>query len=82
MPYSEIIDGKVLDYHFIPMVKLDGYNFKIGDILIGQIFKIRNRRWSAVPWYGTNSMSADGFATRLDAAEYCLKFFREQNSEI
>ena len=83
---SLIVNGKVLDYKFKKTV--DGiYAFYIGDILIGQVFRIANH-WSAVSTEPSRQLTyspgidefilysmsmVDGFKSRLFAADYMLK---------
>jgi hypothetical protein len=68
---SLVVNGKVLDYKFKKTV--DGiYAFYIGDILIGQAFKMR-RDWSAVSIICERMSKVDGFKTRIRAADYMLK---------
>jgi hypothetical protein len=64
-------EGEVLDWKFEKMEY--GYNFKIGDKYIGQIFSPRHRSlgWTAVslikPAY------VDGFVSRDKAAEWLIR---------
>lgn len=70
--YSCIVDGKVLDYKFVKTEVC--YNFYIGDIFIGQIFKWGKHNWTAIPFHkNTNGISVYGFGTRLLASDYLLK---------
>lgn len=78
--YSLCWEGKVLDYKFVPTTQDFIYNFYCGDLFMGQIFRMgrKGRRyWSMVPFHPEfpeyRSLSYDGFATRLDAAEMCLQ---------
>ena len=82
MPYSEIVDGKVFDYHFKYLGGSGGtFNFYIGDLFVGQVFKRKKGVWDAVPWTKNPIGVVNGFRSRLDAAEYCLKWFRENRNE-
>ena len=74
MPYSEIVDGKVLDYKYKKR-RIDTL-FSVGDISIGLLYKMRGDRWTAVSLYENIYGPIDGFKTRIDAAEYLLKVFR------
>jgi hypothetical protein len=76
MPYSEVVDGKVLDYHFKPLKINEGYNFCIGDIHVGQVFRLGRNKWAAVTNYAHPLFPVYGLATRLDAAELLLKVRR------
>lgn len=74
MPYSTIVDGKVLDWHFKPMSS--GLQaFYIGDKYVGQVGKFRNY-WVAATVKGyrvRGVFPVDGFRTRYHAAEFLLK---------
>jgi hypothetical protein len=68
--YSSIVDGKVLDWKFkraMPHV----VSFSIGNIHIGQIFKINNS-YTGVLRNGHQYNGIGGFRTRHDAAAYLL----------
>ena len=87
MPYSVIVDNKVLDYHYNKLNDFI-YNFSIRSlvqsIFIGQIFKVNRRScisWTAVSFYKVSELGAvSGFRTRMDAAEFLLKVngFRQE----
>jgi hypothetical protein len=68
---STIVDGAVLDWRF---KKRNAFTFAfyIGDIFVGQIFKMR-RRWSVVGKSPNILCPIDGLASRADAAELLLK---------
>jgi hypothetical protein len=69
--YSICYEGKVLDYKYKPITY--GYNFYIGDIFVGQIFKMP-RYWSAVSSKDCPGLNnVDGFKTKFAAAEYMLR---------
>lgn len=83
MPYSEIVDGRVLDYSFTKSPRKDDitvYNFYIGDIYIGQIFKGR-RTWDVVSGFENKYGVVKGFVSRMDAAEYLLQVYRTVKEE-
>ena len=63
-------EGEVLDWKFEKMEY--GYNFKIGDEYIGQIFSPRHRSlgWTAVSLI--RSVSVEGFISRNKAAEWLI----------
>lgn len=72
--YSLIWKGQVLDYRFMqseeqPFI----WFFWCGDIFMGQLFNMGKTGWSAVPNEPHELSPFDGFKTRLDAAEMCLK---------
>lgn len=72
---SCIVDGKVLDFYFKKRVfngEFHSYVFYIGDIYVGQIFKIRNT-YSVVGKTPNKLSPIDGLATRWQAAELLLK---------
>ena len=77
--YSEIVDGKVLDYRF-KKLESNGYRhyaFYIGDIYIGQLFgDEKKRNWSCVSCNPNPLFPISGFRTRLDACEILLKEWR------
>lgn len=73
MPYSIVHNGKVLDYCF-KKISNNIYNFYIGNIFVGQIFKHSKHSWSAVNFYESKQCLVDGFGSRLYAADYLLKF--------
>jgi len=71
--YSCIVEGKVLDYKFKrSTVSNYLYYFFIGDIYIGQIYKMK-KSWAGVGKATHKLNSLNGFKTRLDAAEFLLK---------
>lgn len=76
--YSEIVEGKVLDFHF--KKRETDTLFYIGNILIGQLFK-HKRSWCAVSSFENMNGPIYGFANRLYAAEYLLKIFRRIKKE-
>lgn len=75
--YSETVDGKVLDYRFRQVKELPYiYDFFIGDIYIGKMFKMKKGSWSAVSAYPNALFPIAGFKSRLDCAEILLKHWR------
>ena len=72
--YSCVYEGKVLDFHFkkckvAPYI----YDFSVGNIHIGQIFKRSKTHWSAVSFHKNNpGKTVYGFGCRMAAAEYLL----------
>ncbi len=66
------------EYHPYTFQKFDDgmYNFRLNNILIGQLFKI-GKSWSCVPWYNAERYKGlspmDGFRTRLDAVSCLLR---------
>lgn len=72
--YLIIVDGKVLDYKFKKHKAADFiYSFYIGDIFVGQLFRMRKNGWSCVPRDSYPLSPMDGFRSRFDAAECLLK---------
>jgi hypothetical protein len=70
---SVIVDGKVLDFRYTK-VSAGIYNFHIGDIHMGQLFRMGNMNWSAVVGRPRTGISPiDGFRSRYKASEYMLK---------
>lgn len=72
--YSATIKGKVLPYTYKKNEVCT--NFYIGDIFLGQIFKMHND-WSVVSWHtpkGYNSVS--GLKTKTDCCEWLIKMYR------
>lgn len=70
MPLSVMVDGKWKDFRYIrqsPTITA----FWLGDLLIGQIFKMHNG-YSGVLWGGHQYNGITGFKTRHAAAEYLL----------
>jgi len=78
---SEIRDGKVLDFKY--EVQSDfAQVFYIGDILIGQVFKMGNGNWSCVSWEHPHDIyPVDGFKSRYHASEFMLKMGRIINAD-
>ena len=78
MPISIVHEGEVKDYVFIKQNEFT-YAFYLQPSggkrkLVGQIFKGRRKRWSAVGREGGNKMNrVEGFASRYDAATYLLR---------
>jgi len=74
--YSEIVNGKVLDFHYKPMTVHNGYIFYVGHIYIGQIFYI-GKAWTAVSAFPCPLCPISGFKTRHKAAELLLEIRRQ-----
>ena len=70
--YSCCYQGKVLDFHYKKAGIPNAYNFYIGDIFLGQIFKLRKNNWSAVSFYPDKRGHQGGFGCRFYASEYLL----------
>jgi len=68
---SHIHEGKVLDYHYKKLTSC-ATAFYIGDIYVGQIFKLR-KTWSVVGRSPHPLCPIDGIATRWQAAQLLLK---------
>ena len=77
MPYSQIVDGKVLDYHFKRLQVFENgsnhYLFSIGDIPIGQVFRMGKGNWTAVSRHPNPLGCIDGLRSRLDCCTILLK---------
>lgn len=68
--YFSIVDGKVLDWKFIHQQD-DVVKFYIGEILVGQIFKLNNTYTGVL--HGAHQYNGiGGFKLRHDAAAYLL----------
>lgn len=71
---SECYDGKVLDWSF--KKSSDGvYNFYIGDIYIGKVFRQGKSDWSVVSSV-PHVLNPGGFRSRYAAADYMLRIWR------
>jgi len=70
---SKIVNGKVLDFKF-KKLQNNHHAFYIGDILIGQVFKMRSG-WSSVIDFRpcVNVGVVNGFKTRYSAVQYMLQ---------
>jgi hypothetical protein len=74
MPYSTIVNGEVLDWHFKPLGNSCLTAFYIGDIYVGQVANMGQGGWSAATGANPHSiMPVNGFKTRTDAAIFLLK---------
>jgi len=71
---SSVTGDKVLDWHYkkLPVC----YNFFLGDICIGQIFKFSKHNWSAVPIF-IPSKSINGFGSRYHASNYMVELYQK-----
>jgi len=67
---STIVNGKVLDWHF--KKRTVDTVFYIGDIFVGQIFKVANT-YSVVGKTPHDLSPINGLATRWQAAELLLR---------
>jgi hypothetical protein len=77
--YCEIVDDEVLPYKF-KQRKVDTV-FYIGNTVIGTIYKISGK-WAAVSYYENRYGNVNGFATRMDAAQYLLQVFRVHKNKL
>lgn len=76
MPYSCIVDNEVLDFHYKrigDITKNFHYAFYIGDIYIGQIFRMGDCDWSIVGRDPHPLTPINGLRTRYHACELLLK---------
>ena len=74
---SAIVDGKVLDFKYKKLQSFKSgnqYAFYVGDILVGQVFKMRFG-WSSVVTFSPNTSVGvvEGFITRTAASQYILQ---------
>ena len=69
--YSVVVGKEVLDFKYKKLNEFT-YAFYIGDILIGQIFKL-NKSWAAVTHKPNALCPVYGLKTRHYAAELMLK---------
>ncbi len=70
--YSIVLDGKVLDYRYKKMNDFT-YAFYVGDIYVGQVFRMRKGRWACIGNKANDLCPVHGFADRLYASEFILK---------
>ena len=70
---SCVYEGKVLDWHF--KKRPSDTLFYIGDIFVGQLFKI-GKTWSGLPAHPRDNDRSlvDGFRSRVDACQYLLQY--------
>jgi len=76
--YSMVHEGKVLDWMFVRHNQADSpaYNFYAGEILLGQIFKMR-KSWTLVSTIpGVQVRHTAGFASRNNAATHAVEIFK------
>ena len=69
---SLVVEGKVLDWRFKKLNDFT-YAFYVGDIYVGQVFKMKGRSWSAVSSKPNEIHPIDGFKSRYYASEFLLK---------
>lgn len=80
--YSSVIRGKVCDWKYKRSQKYI-YKFYIDEYYIGQVFKMKRRRWSAVFAHPNNVCPVNGFSSRSDASEFLLKLWRiKENNDM
>jgi|GEM_PF-5663219 len=73
MACSVIVDGKVLDFVYRKSLEFS-YNFYIGDVLVGQVFRAGRGNWTAVSWKKPSKLCpVEGFRSRYHASEFLLK---------
>lgn len=80
--YSMVHKGEVLPYKFKKMKGVDAVNFYCGDILLGQIFKMKSY-YSAVSFTmpPDHINHVDGFKARWNACEWLIKVFKHCDGE-
>jgi len=69
---SSNVEGQILDWHWEK--RQTDYLFFVGDIYIGQVFKMPRDKWSALHRHPQNVGLVDGFKSRYDASHFLLKF--------
>ena len=69
--HSLVVNGNVLDFKYKKIAL--GYTFYLGDIYVGQIFKMRKHEWSVVGKTPSNLTPVHGFGSRWHASEFLLK---------
>jgi len=83
--YSTIVDGKVLPWKFTQQHQDFIYNFYLGDMRVGQVFRhtCRSRTtWTALARSSNDIGLVNGFATRHAAADMILKLEGYDGPEI
>jgi hypothetical protein len=77
--YSVVLDKKVLDFRYVRQNKFT-QAFYIGDILLGQVFKLGKHNWSCVSNTYQKFGKIDGFGTRHAASEMLIRLggYREE----
>lgn len=78
--YSIVHKGEVLDWNF--KVDFDGFRhcFYIGNVFVGQIFKMKSKTWTIVGGRN-NTYPLHGFVSRRKAALALLFLEGYQNKE-
>jgi hypothetical protein len=71
--YSVTHNGKVLDFRFEKQTSANTYLFLIGDISVATLRKFRAGWYVLVIGEKPLMRNAEGFATRMAAAEFALK---------
>jgi len=70
--YSVNYKGKILDYRYKRLVDFI-YAFYVGDIYVGQLFRMHKHCWSCVSGKPSKLSPVDGFKSRFYAAQFLLK---------
>lgn len=72
MPLSVVIDGKVKDFRYVRL-QPSWYSFWVGETLVGQVIKTRDKTWTAIAsGHKVIMRKADGFGSRHHASEFLL----------
>lgn len=79
MPYSRVVDGKVLDVTSKRPYQ-NYYVVYLGDMWIGQIFKLRNG-YSIVSRYVTEFGNVAGLATKYHCYDRLLEIYDKYGKE-
>ena len=69
--YSINYEGKILDYRYKQLADFI-YAFYVGDIYVGQLFRMGKQCWSCVSSKPHRLSPVDGFRSRLYAAQFLL----------
>src|SRR6185369_6997981 len=80
---SIVHEDKVLDFHY-KQSKSEShmYNFYVGDIFVGQLFKLGKHNWYAVSFYKNYKGGMGGFGSRYHASEFLLKVNKFYKDEV
>ena len=83
MPFSINHKGKVLDFKYKKVQGHWHYAFYIGDILVGQVFRMGKGNWSAVSETPNDLCPVNGFRSRYYASNFLLwigGYYKKQDS--
>jgi hypothetical protein len=83
--YSMVHEGKVYPWSFVlpKSSDLTIYNFYVGKLLLGQIFKMSATNWCLVSTIsGVQVRHISGFGSRLAAADHAIIIFKHMNPTV